>query len=83
MPAPSSPDWRTGKAVAFPTSGLQPNSSRGIPRIAVGSASTVVAMTIIHKYKLPLSFAGFVGKALPYAALQLGLAVIYVLVFVA
>ncbi len=49
----------------------------------IGSASTLVAVTLIHKYKLPLSFAGFVGKALPYAALQLGLAVIYVLVFVA
>ena len=49
----------------------------------IGSASTLVAVTLIHKYKLPLSFAGFVVKALPYAALQLALAVVYVLVFVA
>jgi Na+/H+ antiporter NhaD/arsenite permease-like protein len=49
----------------------------------IGSASTLVAVTFIHKYKLPLSFAGFVGKALPYAVLQIGLAAIYVLVFIA
>ena len=47
----------------------------------IGSASTLVAVTLIHKYKLPLSFAAFVSKALPYAALQIGLATIYVLVF--
>jgi Na+/H+ antiporter NhaD/arsenite permease-like protein len=47
----------------------------------IGSASTLVAVTLIHKYKLPLSFAGFVTKALPYAAVQIGLATLYVLVF--
>ncbi len=45
----------------------------------IGSASTLVAVTIIHKYKIRLSFAGFVGKALPYALIQIALAVAYVL----
>jgi Na+/H+ antiporter NhaD/arsenite permease-like protein len=47
----------------------------------IGSASTLVAVTLIHKYKLPLSFGGFVSKALPYAGLQIALATVYVLVF--
>ncbi len=47
----------------------------------IGSASTLVAVTIIHRYKLPLSFAGFVKVALPFALMQLVLATIYVLVF--
>ncbi|MFQ5500858.1 MAG: SLC13 family permease, partial [Phycisphaerae bacterium] len=47
----------------------------------IGSASTVVAVTIIHKHKLNLSFAGFVKAAVPFAALQIALATIYVLVF--
>ena len=47
----------------------------------IGSASTLVAVTIIHRYKLPLSFAGFVKVALPFAIMQLVLAAIYVLVF--
>ena len=46
----------------------------------IGSASTVVAMTIIHKEKLPLSFGGFVKKAIPFAAMQIALAIGYVLV---
>ena len=46
----------------------------------IGSASTLVAVTIIHKYKLPLSFAGFVKTAFPFAVLQLVLAAGYVLV---
>jgi Na+/H+ antiporter NhaD/arsenite permease-like protein len=46
----------------------------------IGSASTLVAVTIIHKYKLPLSFAGFVKAAFPFAVLQLALAAGYVLV---
>ncbi|MFP6731227.1 MAG: SLC13 family permease, partial [Alphaproteobacteria bacterium] len=46
----------------------------------IGSASTLVAVTIIHKYKLPLSFAGFVKAAFPFAVLQLVLAASYVLV---
>jgi Na+/H+ antiporter NhaD/arsenite permease-like protein len=44
----------------------------------IGSASTVVAMTIIHKYKLPLSFVGFVKVAVPFAAVQILIAVVYV-----
>ena len=45
----------------------------------IGSASTVVAVTLMHKYQVPLSFAGFVRAALPFALLQLALAVAYVL----
>ncbi|MDJ0945731.1 MAG: SLC13 family permease [Kiloniellales bacterium] len=45
----------------------------------IGSASTLVAVTIIHKNKLGLSFAGFVKLALPFATAQLLLAVAYVL----
>jgi Na+/H+ antiporter NhaD/arsenite permease-like protein len=47
----------------------------------IGSASTLVAVTIIHRYQLPLSFGGFVKKALPYAVLQIALAIAYVLLF--
>jgi Na+/H+ antiporter NhaD/arsenite permease-like protein len=47
----------------------------------IGSASTLVAVTIIHKHKLKLSFGGFVRKALPFAAMHIVLATIYVLVF--
>ena len=46
----------------------------------IGSASTLVAVTIIHKNKLPMSFASFVKAAFPFAALQLALAAGYVLV---
>ncbi len=49
----------------------------------IGSASTLVAITIIHKYKLPMSFAAFVKLAVPYAALQIVFAVAYVLLFLA
>ena len=45
----------------------------------IGSASTVVAMTIIHRQELPLTFMGFVAKAVPFALLQLVLAIGYVL----
>ncbi|MBT7741650.1 MAG: hypothetical protein HN727_07600, partial [Opitutae bacterium] len=45
----------------------------------IGSASTLVAVTIIHKYELKLSFAGFVKIAIPYAIIQLILAVVYLL----
>ncbi len=45
----------------------------------IGSASTLVAVTIIHKNKLPMSFAGFVKLALPFALMQLALATVYVL----
>ncbi len=47
----------------------------------IGSASTLVAVTIIHRYELPLSFGGFVQKALPYAVVQIVLAIVYVLLF--
>ncbi len=43
----------------------------------IGSASTLVAMTIIHKSGITLSFVGFVKRAAPYAAAQLLLAVAY------
>jgi len=46
----------------------------------IGSASTVVAMTIIHRQKLPLNFVGFVLKAVPFALVQIVLAIAYVLV---
>ena len=44
----------------------------------IGSASTLVAVTIMHKHKLPLSFAGFVKAAIPYAIVQIILALAYV-----
>jgi Na+/H+ antiporter NhaD/arsenite permease-like protein len=46
----------------------------------IGSASTLVAVTLMHKHKVPISFASFVKMALPYAAMQIALAVVYVLV---
>ena len=45
----------------------------------IGSASTLVAVTIIHKHGLELSFVGFVRAVIPFAALQLVLAAGYVL----
>lgn len=47
----------------------------------IGSASTLVAVTIIHKNELTLGFGSFVKKALPFALLQLALAAAYVLLF--
>lgn len=44
----------------------------------IGSASTVVAMTVIHRQKLDLSFIGFVVAAVPFAIMQIGLAILYV-----
>lgn len=49
----------------------------------IGSASTLVAVTLIHKYKIHLSFGGFVKKALPFALLHIVLAIVYVLAFLA
>jgi Na+/H+ antiporter NhaD/arsenite permease-like protein len=43
----------------------------------IGSASTLVAVTIIHKSEITLSFAGFVKRAAPFAAAQLAIAVGY------
>lgn len=48
----------------------------------IGSASTVVAMTIIQRQKLNLTFVGFVKAAAPFAVVQIVLATIYVLLFV-
>ena len=48
----------------------------------IGSASTVVAMTIIQRQKLGLTFVGFVKAAVPFAVVQLVLAIAYVLLFV-
>jgi Na+/H+ antiporter NhaD/arsenite permease-like protein len=45
----------------------------------IGSASTLVAVTIIHKHGLKLSFGGFVSKALPFALMQIAIAVVFVL----
>lgn len=46
----------------------------------IGSASTLVAMTIIHRNKLPLTFGGFVKLAVPFAVVQIVIAVAYVLI---
>ncbi len=48
----------------------------------IGSASTLVAVTIIHKHELELSFAGFVKIAVPFAVAQIVLAALYVLLVV-
>lgn len=45
----------------------------------IGSASTVVAATIIHRQKLKLGFLDFVRIALPFALMQIVLAIVYVL----
>lgn len=47
----------------------------------IGSASTLVCVTIMHKHKVPISFAGFVVKAAPFALMQIILATIYILLF--
>lgn len=46
----------------------------------IGSASTVVAMTLIHRQKLNLTFIDFVKVAALFAAMQIVLAIIYVLI---
>jgi Na+/H+ antiporter NhaD/arsenite permease-like protein len=46
----------------------------------IGSASTVVAATIIHRQNIKLGFIGFVKLAVPFAAMQLVIAVVYVLI---
>lgn len=45
----------------------------------IGSASTLVAVTIIHRHRISLPFAAFVRAALPFAIVQIILAVAYVL----
>ncbi|MEZ6119252.1 MAG: SLC13 family permease [Pirellulaceae bacterium] len=47
----------------------------------IGSASTLVAVTIIHKNELEMSFGKFVKIAAPFALLHLALATAYVLLF--
>ena len=47
----------------------------------IGSASTVVAVTVMHKHGLSMSFGRFVRTALPFAAVQILLAIVYVAVF--
>jgi Na+/H+ antiporter NhaD/arsenite permease-like protein len=47
----------------------------------IGSASTLVAVTVMHKHELPMSFGRFVKAALPFALMHIGLALVYVLVF--
>lgn len=45
----------------------------------IGSASTVVAVTVLHKFGIPLSFLGFVTKAFVFALAQLILATGYII----
>lgn len=45
----------------------------------IGSASTLVAMTIMVRNKVPISFLRFVRLAAPAAAAQIALALVYVL----
>ncbi len=45
----------------------------------IGSASTLVAVTVMHKHEVKISFLGFVKLALPFAVLQLILAAGYLL----
>jgi Na+/H+ antiporter NhaD/arsenite permease-like protein len=47
----------------------------------IGSASTLVAVTIIHKNNIKLSFVDFVKTAIPFAFVQILLALLYVLLF--
>ncbi len=67
---PDSPYWW---AVIF-------GSNLGGNITPIGSASTLVSVTIIHKYGLKLSFADFVKIAVPYAVIQLALGVVYLLI---
>ena len=66
---PSSPFWW---AVIF-------GANLGGNLTPIGSASTLVAVTIIHKFELPFSFTDFVRTALPFALAHIGLATLYVL----
>jgi len=47
----------------------------------IGSASTLVAVTIIHKNNIQMSFVDFVKAAIPFAVAQILLALLYVLIF--
>ncbi|HAY80617.1 MAG TPA: hypothetical protein DCY79_12490 [Planctomycetaceae bacterium] len=48
----------------------------------IGSASTLVAVTIMHKHKLPMSFANFVKAAAPFAIAHILMAVVYVILLI-
>jgi len=45
----------------------------------IGSASTLVAVTVMHKHDVPISFVRFVKLALPFAAIQIAAAAVYLL----
>lgn len=45
----------------------------------IGSASTLVAITIMHKHGLKMSFVGFVKVSAMFAAIQIAIAVVYVI----
>ena len=45
----------------------------------IDSASTLVAVTIMHKHDLRISFMGFVKKTAPFAVLHISLDGLYVL----
>ncbi len=45
----------------------------------IGSASTLVAVTVMHKHDVPISFIRFVKVAVPFAVMQIALAVVYLL----
>ena len=47
----------------------------------IGSASTLVSVTLIHRHKLHLTFGGFVKQAFPFAVVHIVLAIGYVLLF--
>jgi len=47
----------------------------------IGSASTLVAVTIMHKEKIPMGFGSFVRAAAIFALMQILLATAYVLAF--
>ena len=48
----------------------------------IGSASTLVAVTIMHKHGLTMSFGQFVKTSFVYAAVQIVLALLYVAILV-
>ena len=72
--AGTSPDSSLWWAVVF-------GANLGGNLTPIGSASTLVAVTIIHKNNIQLSFVGFVKIALPFAVAQILLALLYVLIF--
>ena len=47
----------------------------------IGSASTLVAVTIMYRHQVPMSFGKFVKLAVPYAIVQIVLATGYVVLF--